>query len=239
MSDRTVWVTGAGSGMGRAAAVRAAAAGWRVALTGRRVGALRETAAQVEAAGGTAVIAQADVQDLDSLRDAYDTIRENDGSLSALVLAAGLNAPKRSWADQSMDEFQRIVQTNLTAVAATIDFALPELRRTAGTVVVVSSVAGWRFAANAGVAYSASKSALAALCASLNAQETASGVRACHLCPGDVDTDFLALRPQVPGDEARSVMLTADDVARAVQFVLDSPAHVRINELVITPTAQG
>lgn len=239
MSDRTVWVTGAGSGMGRAAAVRAAAAGWRVALTGRRVDALRETAAQVEAAGGTAVIAQADVQDLDSLRDAYDTIRENDGSLSALVLAAGLNAPKRSWADQSMDEFQRIVQTNLTAVAATIDFALPELRRTAGTVVVVSSVAGWRFAANAGVAYSASKSALAALCASLNAQETASGVRACHLCPGDVDTDFLALRPQVPGDEARSVMLTADDVARAVQFVLDSPAHVRINELVITPTAQG
>jgi len=225
--------------MGRAAAVSAAAAGWTVALTGRRLDALRQTASQIESAGGTAIIAQADVQDLDSLRDAYDSIRENDAPVSALVLAAGLNAPERAWADQSMAEFERIVQTNLTAVAATIDLALPDLRRTSGTVVVVSSVAGWRFAPNAGVAYSASKSALAAVCASLNAQETAAGVRACHLCPGDVDTDFLALRPQVPGDEARSVMLTPDDVARAVQFVLDSPSHVRINELVITPTAQG
>ena len=239
MNDRIVWVTGAGSGMGRAAAVRAAAAGWTVALTGRRVDALRETASRIESAGGTAILAQADVQDLDSLRDAYDSIRENGVPVSALVLSAGLNAPERSWSDQSMAEFERIVQTNLTAVAATIDIALPDLRRTSGTVVVISSVAGWRFTPHAGVAYSASKSALAAVCASLNAQETAAGVRACHLCPGDVDTDFLALRPQVPGDEARSVMLTPDDVARAVQFVLDSPAHVRINELVITPASQG
>lgn len=239
MSDRIVWVTGAGSGMGRAAALRAGAAGWTVALTGRRVEALRETAAQIESAGGSAIVAQADVQDLDSLRDAYDRIRENDGCVAALVLSAGLNARDRSWADQSMAEFQRIVQTNLTAVAATIDIALPQLRQAGGTVVVISSVAGWRFAPHAGVAYSASKSALAALCESLNAQEAASGVRACHLCPGDVDTDFLTLRPQVPGDEARSVMLTPDDVGRAVQFVLDSPAHVRINELVITPTSQG
>lgn len=238
MSDRIVWVTGAGSGMGRAAAVRAGAEGWTVALTGRRLEALRETASEIEAAGGTAIVAQADVQDLDALRDAHDGIREH-GRVSALVLSAGLNTPKRSWAEQSMAEFQRIVQTNLTAVAATIDLALPDLRQTSGVVVVVSSVAAWRFSPNSGVAYSASKSALAALCESLNAQEAASGVRACHLCPGDVDTDFLALRPQVPGQEARSVMLSPDDVARTVQFVLDSPAHVRINELVITPTSQA
>jgi NADP-dependent 3-hydroxy acid dehydrogenase YdfG len=88
------------------------------------------------------------------------------------------------------------------------------------------------------VAYSASKTALASLCQSLNAQEAASGVRACHLCPGDVDTDFLAQRPEVPGAEARTAMLTAQDVARAVQFVLDSPAHVRVDELVISPVSQ-
>jgi NADP-dependent 3-hydroxy acid dehydrogenase YdfG len=103
---------------------------------------------------------------------------------------------------------------------------------------VISSYAGWRFSAGAGVAYSASKTALSSLCQSLNAQEAAAGVRACHVCPGDVDTDFLAQRPEVPGAEARTVMLTAHDVARAVQFVLDSPAHVRVDELVISPVSQ-
>jgi len=63
-------------------------------------------------------------------------------------------------------------------------------------------------------------------------------VRACHLCPGDVDTDFLLQRPNVPDADARSVMLSAQDVARAVQFVLDAPPHVRIDELVISPVAQ-
>jgi len=90
----------------------------------------------------------------------------------------------------------------------------------------------------AGVAYSASKSALRALCQTLNAQEAAHGVRACHLCPGDVDTDFLSLRPQVPGNEARSVMLRPDDVGRAVSFVLQSPPWVRVDELVISPVSQ-
>jgi NADP-dependent 3-hydroxy acid dehydrogenase YdfG len=105
--------------------------------------------------------------------------------------------------------------------------------------VVVSSYSAWRFTPYAGVAYSASKSALAALCQTINAQEAGNGVRACHLCPGDVDTDFLQLRPVVPGAAAREVMLTADDVGRAVRFVLDSPPHVRIDELVISPVAQG
>ena len=78
---------------------------------------------------------------------------------------------------------------------------------------MVSSYSGWRFSPYAGVAYSASKTALAAVCQTLNAQEAGHGVRACHLCPGDVDTDFLELRPKVPGADARAAMLTPDDVA--------------------------
>jgi NADP-dependent 3-hydroxy acid dehydrogenase YdfG len=238
VNERVAWVTGAGSGMGRASAIRAAAHGWAVALTGRRQEALEQTAEEITAAGGIALLAPADVHDAAALHAAHDRIGTELGAVGALVLSAGLNAPKRAWADQSMTEFQEIVQTNLTAVAATIDVALPELRATSGMVVVISSFAGWRFSPGAGVAYSASKTALSALCSSLNAQEAAAGVRACNLCPGDVDTDFLRLRPTVPGREARSVMLSPADVARAVQFVLDSPPHVRINELVITPTAQ-
>ena len=64
------------------------------------------------------------------------------------------------------------------------------------------------------------------------------GVRATHLCPGDVDTEFLAMRPVVPDADARAVMLTPDDVARSILHVLDAPPHVRIDELVISPVAQ-
>jgi NADP-dependent 3-hydroxy acid dehydrogenase YdfG len=224
--------------MGRAAAVSAAANGWRVALSGRRADALRETQELITAAGGTAMVAPLDVRDGDQIAGAHAAITEQWGPVTGLVLSAGLNNPRRAWRDQRMSDFSDIVNTNLVAVAAVIDEALPDLRQNAGTVVLISSFAGWRPSPNAGVAYSASKTALSALCDSLNTQEAEHGVRACNLCPGDVDSDFLALRPNVPDTDARAVMLTPDDIGRAVQFVLDSPAHVRINELVITPTAQ-
>jgi NADP-dependent 3-hydroxy acid dehydrogenase YdfG len=234
-----VWVTGAGSGMGRASAVAAANGGRRIALSGRRTEALEETARQVEDAGGTALVVPLDVTDADAVTEAHDTIASRWGAVGALVLSAGLNTPHRSWADQAIGEFERIVATNLTAVTAVIQASLADLRETAGTVVAISSIAAWTFSPNSGVAYSASKTAVGSLCRSLNAQEWRSGVRATHLCPGDVDTEFLALRPEAPDAAARERMLRPEDVGRAVAFVLDAPPHVRIDELVITPTGFG
>jgi NADP-dependent 3-hydroxy acid dehydrogenase YdfG len=229
-----LWITGAGSGMGRASAVLAATRGWSIALTGRRAEALEETARLVRDAGGRALVAPADVTDAASLDTAFRAVSDW-GLIHGLVLAAGLNTPTRQWNDQNIGEFARIVDTNLVATAAAIDLALPSLRMTGGVVVVVSSYSGWRFSPLAGVAYSSSKLALSSLCETLNAQEAAHGVRACNLCPGDVDSDFLAMRPQVPDAAAREKMLTPADIADSIQFVLDAPAHVRINELVITP----
>ncbi len=237
--DRVLWVTGAGGGMGRAAAVTAAREGMRVGLSGRRREALEDTARTITATGGEALVLPVDVDDPDAVAQAHLELQATWGRSTDVVLAAGLNAPERTWADQAMPTFEQIVATNLTGVARVIDTVLPGMREQhGGHVVVISSYAGWRFSPGAGVAYSASKTALAALCQSLNAQEAASGVRACHLCPGDVDTDFLALRPNVPGAVARQTMLSADDVARAVLFVLNTPAHLRIDELVLSPLSQ-
>jgi NADP-dependent 3-hydroxy acid dehydrogenase YdfG len=237
--DRVLWVTGAGSGIGRAAATAAAADGVRVALSGRRPGQLEETAELVARAGGQALPLPLDARDPDAVAAAHGRIRSAWGGVDDLVLAAGLNTPRRAWSDQSMSEFESVISTNLTAVALVVDAALPDLRaRGGGHVVVISSYSAWRFAPYAGVAYSASKTALAAVCQTLNAQEARHGVRACHLCPGDVDTDFLLLRPQAPEAPARSVMLSPKDIARVVLFVLDAPGHVRIDELVISPLAQ-
>ncbi|MCP1415573.1 SDR family oxidoreductase [Paenarthrobacter sp. A20] len=235
----TLWVVGGGSGMGRAAAVVAAQKGWNVAVTGRRADAVSETASLIRTAGGDALEVPADARDEASLSEAHKRIVGHWGPVTAVVLAAGLNAPARTWGDQNIGEFAAIIDTNLTSVARVIDLVLPGMRAQGqGNIVVVSSRAAWRFSPGSGVAYMTSKTGLSALVASLNDQEGANGIKACHLCPGDVDTDFLSMRPEVPDAGQRSKMLSAEDIARSVQFILDSPQHVRIDELALSPIGQ-
>lgn len=236
---RVAWVTGAGSGVGRACAEALAERGWTVALSGRRAPELAETADLVRAAGGTPLELPFDVT-VDDARERVDAIAAATGGagLDAVVLSAGANTPRRSWADQSTTEFATIVQTNLLGVVRSADAALPGLRSASGVLVVVSSIAGWRPSPGAGVAYSASKSALAPVVRTVNDQEAEAGVRATLLCPGDIDSDFLRQRPVVPGAAARSAMLSPADVAGAALFAIDAPSHVRIDELVISPLSQ-
>ncbi|MBT1623071.1 SDR family NAD(P)-dependent oxidoreductase [Curtobacterium flaccumfaciens pv. oortii] len=239
MTDqRVLWVTGGGSGMGAASAEAAARDGWTVVLSGRRVDRLEQVAATITAASGTAEVLPLDAADPAAVASARDAVLERFGRLDAVVLAAGLNAPRRRWDDQSLPDFRAIVDTNLTAVVTVVDAALPALRESGGVVVVVSSYAGWSFQPGAGVAYSASKTALGSVVRSLNQQEAPHGVRATHLCPGDVATDFLAQRPSVPDAAARSVMLQPEDIARAVSFVLEAPSYMRVDELVVSPVSQ-
>ena len=239
MTDaRVLWITGGGSGMGAATARAAAADGWTVVLSGRRADRLGEVAATVRDDGGAADVLPLDTKDPDAVSAARDTLLARHGRLDGLVLAAGLNAPGRRWDDQTLPSFRAIVDTNLTAVVTVVDAALPALRTSGGVVVVVSSYAGWSFQPGAGVAYSASKTALGSVVRTLNQQEAPHGVRATHLCPGDVATDFLDQRPSVPDAAARQVMLQPEDIARTVSFVLESPRYVRIDELVLSPVSQ-
>lgn len=236
MDTRTLWITGAGSGMGRAAALAAAEDGRPIALSGRRPEVLEEVAREVRELGGTALPVPLDVTDREAVRAAAARIAQELGPIEALVLSAGMNAPRRYWRDQDLEEFAAITDTNLLGPVSVIDAVLPGMReRGAGTIVLISSYSAWRFSPDAGAAYSASKTALGPLVATLNAQENRHGIRACHLCPGDVDSDFLDRRPAVPGARERAVMLSPEDVGRAVAFVLTSPPHVVIDELVISP----
>ncbi len=157
------------------------------------------------------------------------------GRCDDLVLAAGLNAQRRTWAEQQIEEFKAIGDTNLVSVADIVGAALPQLRRSHGTISIISSLSAWMTSPGAGVAYRASKMALRALPDALNEQEAVHGVRAGLIMPGDIDTEFLWHRPAPPGAAPRQSMLGPEDVARAVAFTLTSPPHVRIDELVITP----
>lgn len=239
MSERVLWITGGGSGMGAAAARAAAASRWTVVVSGRRAEQLASVAGEITEAGGRASTLPLDARDGDAVRTAAEAILAEHGRIDGLVLSAGLNAPRRRWDDQSMEEFSAIVDTNLTAAVSVIDASLPALRSSAGVVVAISSYAGWSVQPRAGVAYSASKTALGSVIRALNEQEATHGVRACHLCPGDVATDFLDQRPEVPDADARAAMLTPADIGETVRFVLDAPPHVRIDELVISPVRRG
>ncbi|MDR6169985.1 SDR family NAD(P)-dependent oxidoreductase [Curtobacterium sp. SORGH_AS_0776] len=239
MNDaRVLWITGGGSGMGAASARAAARDGWTVVLSGRRADRLAAVATAIRDEGGSAETLPLDANDPQAVAAAHDTLLARHGRLDGLVLAAGLNTPKRRWGDQSLPDFRAIVDTNLTAVVTIVDAALPALRESGGIVVVVSSYAGWSFQPGAGVAYSASKTALGSVVRTLNQQEAEHGVRATHLCPGDVATDFLDQRPSVPDAAARAVMLQPEDIARSVSFVLEAPSHMRVDELVVSPVSQ-
>ncbi|WP_235940909.1 SDR family oxidoreductase [Paramicrobacterium fandaimingii] len=235
-SNNVTWIIGASSGVGASSAVTLAASGRTLALSGRRVDALDEVRSRVEQQGGSALVVPMDAADDASTRDALDRIAADAGTVSEVVFCAGLNVPKRNWDLLEISEFQAVVETNLTSVARGIAAVLPGMRTNGGgRVVVISSWAGWSFGRGAGVAYSASKTGLALLTESLNDQESANGISATVICPGDIDTEFVDKRPTVPDAEARSRMLSPDDVARTVAFVLDSPAEVCVNELVISP----
>ena len=239
MNDaRVLWITGGGSGMGAASARAAANDGWTVVLSGRRADRLATVAGAIRDEGGSADVLPLDVADPDAVAATRDTLLARHGRLDGLVLAAGLNSPERRWDDQSLSDFRAVVDTNLTAVVTVIDAALPALRESGGIVVVVSSYAGWSFQPGAGVAYSASKTALGSVVRTLNQQEAGHGVRATHLCPGDVATDFLDQRPSVPDAAARAVMLQPEDIARSVSFVLEAPSYMRVDELVVSPVSQ-
>lgn len=236
MSDTVTWIVGATSGVGRSSALALAASGRTLALSGRRAQALDEVCEQVRELGGTAVSVRMDATDDASTRAALELIQSEVGAVTEAVFCAGLNVVNRHWNALDIGEFEAVVDTNLTSVARGIRGILPGMReKKRGRVVVISSWAGWAYGRGAGVAYSASKTALKSLTESLNDQESANGISASLVCPGDIDTEFVDKRPTVPDAAARSRMLSPDDVARAVAFVLDSPPNVCINELVVSP----
>lgn len=232
----TTWIIGATSGVGRASALALAGPERHLVLSGRRERMLDELADQVAERGGSATVIALDATDAAAVDAAAEKITAQHPAIGELLYSAGLNVPRRAWADLAMDEFSAVVDTNLTAVARGIARVLPGMRaRGAGRVVIISSWAGWTYGRGAGVAYSASKTALASLTESLNDQEGPNGISACLLCPGDIDTPLIDNRPVVPTREQRDRMLQPADVARAVSFVFDLPRHVSVNELVISP----
>lgn len=234
--NKTAVITGAGSGVGRAVALKLAQQGWRVAILGRRAEALQET---IQLAGTHASrIAHhvCDVSKADAVAEASTRILAELGAVAVLINAAGTNAARRSLEVLSPADYHAMMNTNLNGAYYCVQAFLPQMRtRGSGTIINIISDAGKLASPKAGPAYVMSKFGLAGLTQSINAEERAHGIRACGIFPGDIDTPLLDKRPAPPDATARAKMMRPEDVADCALFCINLPPHVIMEEMLVRP----
>jgi NADP-dependent 3-hydroxy acid dehydrogenase YdfG len=247
LTNTVALVSGASSGIGRAAARRLGGQGAAVALVARRADRLDDLATEIRRAGGVALPIAADLTDAQAAEAAIQKTIDELGRLDILVNAAGVMLNGAS--DESpLLEWDRMVDINLRGLMYTTKAALPHLLKAAADsprsvtdVVNISSVAG-RFAAPGVALYNATKFAVTGATEAWRQEFTTRNVRFSVIEPGRTES---ALFSQKAGQEEGFVeafgeveALHADDIAEAVSFIVASPRRVAINEIVIRPTDQ-
>lgn len=232
-----VWVTGAGSGIGRACAITFARAGARVALTGRRRSQLEETAAAMEGGASPPLIVPADVTDIDSVTAAHAAVVKGLGDPVVLVNSAGGNATRRHWANLAPKSASEVIDLDLKAMFYVTLAVLPAMRaRGGGSIIHIASQAGVSLQTVSGPSYSASKHGVVGMSASLNAEEGINGIRSICISPGEVETPILDTRPSPPSAAERKLMLQPEDVAETALFCVGLPARACATEITLLPT---
>ena len=235
--DRSVVVTGAGTGVGLAIATGFVNEGAKVSFVGRRREKLEEAAANFPKDRVT--IGPCDVSDRMAVNEMMAQVIDRFGAIDILVNNAGINTTPRSTGEVDPGDWDRIVDINLNGVFNTVRAVLPKMREQKdGLIINISSIAGLRGSKLAGAAYAASKHGVVALSQTLNEEEKDYNIRSCAICPGEIDTPILDQRPVPVSPEHRARILKVEDLAAAALFVAAYPARVTIPILVIKPTSQ-
>ncbi|MFJ5895745.1 SDR family oxidoreductase [Streptomyces sp. NPDC093064] len=244
LSGCAALVTGASSGIGAATAWQLARQGAAVAVVARRTGRLEELATSIRDQGGSCAVLTADLGDPAQARQAVEDAVGRFARLDVLVNNAGYVA-MGPVEEGDPAKWHRMVDLNLNAVLQMSRSALPHLLRAAadgprGTadLVNVSSVAG-RVARRNNAVYSATKHAVCAFSEAMRQEVTGRGVRVGLVEPGLTMTEMATGggRPAAR-DLPEDAWLRAEDIARAITFMITQPAHAAINEIMVRPTAQ-
>lgn len=240
LDGKVAWITGAGSGIGEAAALALSAAGAKVVLTGRRIEPLEAVAARIEDAGGIAFVEPGDLTVPATAGAIGARIEGRLGRLDILVNNAGINIRQRRWDQLTPDSIEAVIDGNLSAAFYCAAAALPLMRSNRdGVLIHTASWAGKFINPVSGGAYTAAKHAVVAMSQSINMEEYVNGIRSTALLPAEVATPILDARPAPPGADARAIMLQPGDLGELILFIATRPATVCINEVVISPTANN
>jgi NADP-dependent 3-hydroxy acid dehydrogenase YdfG len=230
-------VTGAGTGIGEAAALALAREGAAVALSGRRREPLQAVADRIAKAGGKALVAPADLGEQEAANGVAAEIAKEFGRLDILVNNAGANVLERSWAKLTPDRIKTVLDANLNSAFYCSVAALAIMRpQKGGLLIHTASWAGRFVGIVPGPAYVAAKHAVVAMSYSINMEEFQHGIRSTVLCPNEVATPILDLRPTPVSAEDRARMIQPEHMADLILYIAKQPASICLNEIVISPT---
>ncbi len=237
---RTAFITGGTSGIGEAAVRAFVASGWRVVTTGRRA---ERLSALRESLGDSLHTLNVDVRDRAAMDAAIAGLPEDFAGIDLLINNAGLALGTAPAQNSSLDDWQTMIDTNVSALVAVTRTLLPRLITAKGAIINLSSVAA-TYPYSGGNVYAGTKAFVRQFSLGLRADLHGTGVRVTSIEPGMVETEFTVVR--TGGDQAASDKLyggvdpmTGEDVAATLLWVAELPAHLNINTLELMPVNQS
>ena len=239
---KTLFVTGAASGMGRAVSVRMASLGCKVAVAARSAEKAAGTLDLIKQAGGEAVFVPCDVADEDSVKNAIDTTVATFGSLdyafnNAGCGADGVHIPFAPLTEVTSEDWNKVIRTNLTGTFHCLKYELIRMQKQGGGAIVNTGSIGGLHMAPAFGAYGPSKAAVFAITQTAAVENAKAGIRVNAICPGPTDGTNLMADSKASGTQDTAFLIdhvipmgklgTTDDIADAVSFLLsDMAGHI-------------
>ncbi len=215
---QVVWITGGGSGIGKAIALEMAREGADVVVSGRRAGKIDEVAAEIEAMGRRGLAVPCDVTDDASVAAAVASIEEAFGKMDVCIANAGFSVAGR-FEMLTSDDWRRQFEVNVVGLCTTVREALPLLRKTRGRVVLIGSVASM-IPSPGVIAYTASKYAVRGIGQTLSTELHGTGISCTTIHPGFVESEIAQVdnqgvhNPKRPDKRPANLMWPADKAAR-------------------------
>ncbi|MQS75528.1 SDR family oxidoreductase [Companilactobacillus halodurans] len=243
LKDKVVIIMGASSGMGAATANLLAQEGTKLTIAARRLDRLDEIKANNS--GASILAMKADVTNIDDVKAVVDKTVETYGRVDVMWNNAGI-MPVNELRNSARTEWDNLININIHGVLNGIDAVLPTMiKQGSGHIISTDSVAGLVTHAKFAV-YAGTKAAIRSIMEGLRQEEGKNGIKSTTIYPGQVATELgnsinnKALRKQISSDikQPSMTVLKPEEIAKTVSFIIDTPANMSINELVIRPTAE-
>jgi NADP-dependent 3-hydroxy acid dehydrogenase YdfG len=236
---KVVWITGAGTGIGRAGALMFAEEGAAVALLGRRRTRLEETAAEIARSEGRAVVAPVDVGDREQVDWVAKQLLADLRRVDILVNNAGLNVlgNARRMENLTPEDWDHVIRVNLTGQYNMFHAVFGPMRaQEEGLIINIISTAAKNPSGVAGMAYQTAKFGMMGLGVSLTKAAWKFGIRTCNIFPDETNTEIMLKRPVKYSEEELARILQPEDLAHAIKFAASLHPRASVHELTLYPT---